>query len=259
MACAGSETLIHAYLDGELDLMRTLEIEAHLRECAVCAADLRSGRALRAKIREGEMYYRPSPGFEARLRGSLGVAKPESGSQVGTDVLRLRRPRWVWGAALAACLAAVTFAVIRTVPRLTGPSPEQVLAQEVLASHVRSLMANHLTDVASSDQHTVKPWFNGKLDFSPPVVDLVSQGFPLVGGRIDYVDNRPVAALIYQRRKHVINLFVWPASGESGEKAGGQQGYNELHWSQAGMTYWAVSDLNRTELQQFAELAQGRR
>lgn len=259
MTCPENEVLIHGYLDGELDLVRTLEIELHLRECAGCAAAYDTHRALRRKIQGGGLYFQIPAALETRLRTSLVTSGADSQSSGDRRGLRLRSRGWSWATAFAACVALVTVAAITIVPRLSAPSGEELLAREVLASHVRSLMANHLTDVPSSDQHTVKPWFNGKLDFSPPVDDLASQGFPLVGGRLDYVGGRPVAALVYQRRKHYVNLFVWPASGESGERASSSQGYNSYHWSHSGMTYWAVSDLNSAELHQFVELLQDRR
>ena len=155
-------------------------------------------------------------------------------------------------------LALAALIALRFVPSPQHPSPDQLLAQEVLASHVRSLMASHLTDVPSSDQHSVKPWFDGKLDFSPPVEDLSAQGFPLVGGRLDYLADRPVAALVYQRRKHFINLFIWPSTERSAQEAVMRQGYNLIHWTHAGMTYWAASDLNYRELGEFVRLVQNR-
>jgi anti-sigma factor RsiW len=167
---------------------------------------------------------------------------------------------WNWlGLAGLGLAAAIIFAAIITlnlVPRLQRPGADQFLATELIASHVRSLMANHLTDVASSDQHTVKPWLDAKLDFAPPVVDLSSQGFPLVGGRLDYLDNRPVAVLIYQRRKHFMNLFVWPATPDASSmpKAISRQGYHLLHWVKADFNYWAVSDVNEDDLQTFKHL-----
>jgi anti-sigma factor RsiW len=155
-------------------------------------------------------------------------------------------------------LAVVVLLVWSLTPGLTGPSQPDLLTEEVLAGHVRSLMAGHLTDVSSSDQHTVKPWFSGRLDFSPPVRDLAERGFALVGGRLDYLGGRPVAALVYQRRGHFINVFVWTSSNGPGrgEQTQSRQGYHLIHWARSGMTYWTISDLNRGDMQQFARLLQ---
>jgi anti-sigma factor RsiW len=158
---------------------------------------------------------------------------------------------------------SIAFAVIAIVSWglvaiFRSPSADDMLAEEVIAGHVRSLMADHLTDVPSSDQHTVKPWFEGKLDFSPRVADLTQKGFTLVGGRLDYIGNKPVAALVYQRRKHFINLYVWlsaPGPALTG-KSWTRQGYNLVRWTASDMTYWAVSDISPTELEEFAALVQ---
>jgi len=144
---------------------------------------------------------------------------------------------------------------------LRRPGADQFLATQLIASHVRSLMVNHLTDVASSDQHTVKPWLDAKLDFAPPVVDLASEGFPLIGGRLDYLDNRPVAALVYQRRKHFINLFVWPGEAAAARPvmAMSHQGYQLLHWADPDFNYWAVSDVSASDLQTFKQQFEAQR
>ena len=162
---------------------------------------------------------------------------------------------WNW-LGLAAAIIFAAIIALNLVPRWQRPEADQFLATQLIASHVRSLMANHLTDVASSDQHTVKPWLDAKLDFAPAVVDLSSEGFPLVGGRLDYLDKRPVAALIYERRKHFINLFVWPeeAGGDRTVKAISRQGYQLLHWVDSDFDYWAVSDVNANDLRTLKEL-----
>ena len=261
MSCQENTALIHGYLDGELDLMNSLRIEDHLRECAGCAQKYRNLQALRSAVRGGNLYFQPSNDLAARLHSSLLEAE-----RSGRPALRSMREapnkvrRWSWqtASALAAGLALVALFAYRFAPGASRTSQGDLVVREVLASHVRSLQADHLTDVLSSDQHTVKPWFNGKLDFSPLVRDLSEQGFPLVGGRLDYLDERPVAALVYQRRKHVINLFVWPSSEKTHKDVLMRQGYNMQHWTEAGMTFWAVSDLNNSELEEFVRLIRAR-
>src|SRR5262249_52283113 len=155
--------------------------------------------------------------------------------------------RWASVLASAVLIIAVTWAVTRNWAR---SSEETLLVNDIVSSHVRSMMANHVTDVSSSDSHTVKPWFSGKLDYSPPTKDLTEQGFRLIGGRLDYLDNRPVAALVYQRSQHFINLFVWPSDSRdiTQQEQLARQGYNLIHWTRSGMTYWLISELNLTEL-----------
>jgi len=161
---------------------------------------------------------------------------------------------WNW-LALAAAIVMAAIVASSFLPRLSQPRADQFLATQLIASDVRSLMANHLTDVASSDQHTVKPWRDARLDFAPPVVDLPSEGFPLIGGRLDYLDNRPVAALVYGRRKHFANLFVWPTASDESKapKTITREGYQLLHWADLDFNYWAVSDVNVNDLQLFKQ------
>ena len=249
MNCKDAQSLIDGYVDGELDLVKNLEIEKHLQECTLCAQGYKDQQSLRDAIKSGPFYFKPPAELRGRIQQSLRTAaQPEARSRVLP---------WRW-LSVAAPVAAAAVLVLALVPLLRGPSADELLAREVIASHVRSLMANHLADVPSSDEHTVKPWFNGKLDFSPPVKNLAEQGFPLIGGRLDYIGNRPVAGLVYQRHKHFINLFVWPLEVKSdiGPKSLSRQGYNLFHWVNAGMTYWAVSDLEKGELQNFVRLAQ---
>jgi anti-sigma factor RsiW len=272
VSCPENETLIHGYLDGELDLGSALRFEAHMKECAACARAVENHNVLSRTLKSGPFYFRASAGLEQRIRAalvesnarpSLPVTPARQGRKEkprvfeGFKVWHITLPKLAWAfLGVAASLALAAIVAERFIPKPENPTPDQLVAQEVLASHVRSLMANHLTDVPSSDQHTVKPWFDGKLDFSPPVVDLIAQGFPLVGGRLDYLDNRPVAALVYQRRKHFINLFIWPSTEQSAQQAVMRQGYNLIHWTHAGMTCWAASDLNHGELSDFVRLIQ---
>ena len=249
MDCKEAQNLINAYGDGELDLVRNLEIERHLQECALCMQSYKNHQLLRNEIKAGSFYFKAPADLQTKIQLSLRKAARAEGR---AWVL----PQWWFN--VVAPVAAAALVVLVLVPFLRGPSADKLLAREVVSSHVRSLMATHLTDVASSDHHTVKPWFAGKLNFSPPVEDLAKQGYPLVGGRLDYLENRPVAALVYQRQKHFINLFIWPADSASDvrTKTVSLQGYNLAYWTKSGMTYWAVSDLNDGELQEFVQLVQ---
>jgi anti-sigma factor RsiW len=188
-----------------------------------------------------------------RLAATLSPEEPEP--LISFAVPRSRRPQWWRNLALAASAGFLIVITAAIASRFGQVAPQDLVLRDVIQSHVRSLMVNHLADVVSSNQHTVKPWFNGKLDFAPAVIDLASEGFPLAGGRIDVIEDRPVAALIYRRHAHYINLFIWPSADTTGaEIITSRRGYNVVHWNQSGMAYWAVSDLNRAELEQFANL-----
>ena len=249
MSCRDIQDLRQGYLDGELDLTGSLKVEQHLQDCQACAREHQNQKTLRTALSDSSLYFCAPAQLEKRLKSSLRKtikAEPES------------RPspwRWIFALGSAVVAAILVAGLLFFRP---APARDDLLAQEMVSAHVRSLMASHLTDVTSTNQHTVKPWFDGKLDFSPQVIDLANQGFVLVGGRLDYIGKRPVAALVYQRRQHFINLFVWPETGaDSGaNKMSEQQGYNLVHWNKAGMVYWAVSDLNINELQEFAQAQQ---
>ena len=251
MNCSDVRNLVHASLDGELDLVRQMDIDDHLRQCTACQAIYESHAALRSALRADGVYFAAPPGLERRIRAVVRAAAA---------------PRRWWSDAFsfpmltaAAATAAIIVAVLAG-PLVSRRSHGDELAHEVVSAHIRSLMPGHLTDVLSSNQHTVKPWFAGKLDFSPPVVDLTDVEFPLVGGRLDYVDNRPIAVLAYRRREHIINLFVWPSPSNADvpETFSENQGYNAVSWTRDHTHFWAVSDLNASELRQFAQLVRDR-
>jgi anti-sigma factor RsiW len=237
-ACDDREMLLHGLLDGELDAANVQATEAHLKTCPGCAEAYRELQALRARVAAPEIAYRAPDALRARLQA---VAEPEP---VRPARLRAAAP-WAFSGGFAAL--AATFAIMLAQPTTLA------LQDELVASHVRSTLAQHLVDVETSDRHTVKPWFNGKVDFAPPVVDLADQGFPLVGGRLDYLDHRSVAAIVYRRNKHVLNLFVWPATAGllPPRSAAPPAGYAIVHWTEGGLQFWAVSDVEARDLEAF--------
>jgi anti-sigma factor RsiW len=245
MNCEHARRLIEPYADGELDVSGILELEQHLKACPACALALRDLQNMKKAMKQDSLYFTAPKELHRSITAELR-------SQVKSRPQR-NFWNWNWLAATSSGVAIISIAMLLTVT-LSQTSARQQFAREIVSSHVRSLMASHELDVVSTDQHTVKPWFNGKLDFSPPVKDLAAQGFPLIGGRLDYLGGRPVAALVFQRHKHIINLFVWPAT-EADSNPGALppiQGYNLVHWTAAQMTFWAVSDLNQKELTEFA-------
>jgi anti-sigma factor RsiW len=250
MSCTETEEVIHGYLDGELDLVRSLAVDQHLKDCPACTRAYRERQSLRTAMAGGPLYFEAPNSLKKRVHSAVRQASKVERRAEG----RHWRWNWTWPS-LVVPLGTAALVMAIALPLVMGNSPKDPQVEEILSAHVRSLMVDHLTDVASSDQHTVKPWFDGKVDFAPPVNNLADHGFPLAGGRLDYVDGRPVAALVYQRHKHFINLFIWPASSNStsAEKLAVRQGYNLIHWNESGMTFWAVSDLNPAELSDFKQ------
>jgi anti-sigma factor RsiW len=241
--------LLHAYLDRELDLVRSMELEDHLVECSDCAREIASFRAVRESVIGADLRYQAPADFRSRLMSQLAETERAVSEPKATLAPRTI-PWWNW-AAVAACLLLAAGAFVLDMNRRA----DRNLAKEIVADHVRSLMATHLTDVLTSDQHTVKPWFTGKVDFSPQVRDLTVDGFELIGGRLEYLDGHSAAAIVYQRRKHVINVFTWPLAGsDENPHATAQQGFNLVEWKQGGMYYCAVSDVNRQELEELVSL-----
>ena len=246
MNCTQARNCMHGYLDREIDPVTAAAIEEHLHACAGCAKAYSTQTALHAAVKQHAAYYTAPDALAARIRAGINT----------TDEKPTRKNilRWPWFP-LAAAVAATAIITWTTAIQLGTGSRNERIGEEVVAGHARAMLTNHLTEVASSDQHTVKPWLRSKLDFSPPVTDLTTAGFPLVGGRLDYVNQRPVAALVYRHRQHVIDLFVWPdaQAGPSAMQASSKQGFNMLSWSSAGMVFWAISDLNAADIRTFAE------
>ena len=246
MYCQDVQHLLHPYSDGELDLVRHVEIEAHLTACAACAEQEKNLRSLRAALASPSLYHRAPAALRTRIQRAT------------RPVTHGRRRSAVQLAATAAgvFLLIGASATIGILLSKTGTSADDRVVEQVVAGHVRSLQVEHATDVASSDLHTVKPWFRGKLDFSPYVPDVSPQGYTLSGGRLDFLSNRPAAAIVYYRRLHPINVFSWPSGNneQTSVRKLSRQGFQIRHWQQSGMTYWAISDLSDHEIDEFVRL-----
>lgn len=251
MPCSDNQRLLLAYFDGELDLVRSIEFEDHLKSCPDCSRDLANQQALRKSLQAANLYQRAPESLNAKIRAQLPRSMPPKPVPTG------RRTAVEWLAVAAAIVVAILLGA-KIIPSVGSREQNNLLAEQIVANHIRSLQPGHLFDVQSTDQHTVKPWFDGKLDFAPPVTDLADKGFPLVGGRLDYLDHRDVAALVYQRQKHFINVFVWPNESKATKLSELRtvRGYNLFFWRENGMNFCAASDLNATELEQFARLLQ---
>jgi anti-sigma factor RsiW len=248
MECERATVLLSGMIDSELGPIARFRVHRHVAGCNACAPKLEELRAMRAAIRTKLPYHRAPPGLVARISAALPREEPP----------RILRPWFripalnLAGTGLAGALAGVALAML-----VVGGQNDPV--EGVIDSHIRSLQAEHLTDVLTSDQHTVKPWLSARLDVSPPVLELKDAGFPLVGGRQDYVEGHPAAVVVYRHAKHVINLFAWAFPGKNEAFRGEtRQGFNVVTWRHGGITYYAVSDVEAEQLAQFAKLvAQG--
>jgi anti-sigma factor RsiW len=233
--------LVQAEFDGELDAAEALRAAQHRQNCAECRDAYAQLSATHALLAESAPRYQAPESLSRAIRAGLGVTRAAA-----TPAPRPARSWWREGVSFglgAALAASVAFLVVA--PAQPG------LLDQIVASHVRALQPGHLEDVVSTDQHTVKPWFDGRIDFAPPVKDLAAKQFPLLGGRLDYVNDRPVAALIYGSDKHIVDLYVWPGSSQPAPRAATRNGYNTVHWGENGMEFWAVSDLEASKLNEF--------
>ncbi|WP_315778257.1 anti-sigma factor [Bradyrhizobium sp. SZCCHNR3007] len=242
MTCEEADILIHALADGELDAGHASEVETHVAGCPRCTAELAAIREMKEAIARADLGFKAPPQLRRRIEDALpAVATPPNRRSVLKG--------FALGSAVSALAATGLVAIVL---RQDG---QQHIEAEIVSAHLRSLQAGHLADVLSTDQHTVKPWFNGKLDVAPPVIDLTALGFTLIGGRLDYVDARPIGAVIYRRRQHIINLFVAQTAdtAQHAAKMDTIQGFNIRRWGERGLKFWAISDIGADELNEFGE------
>jgi mycothiol system anti-sigma-R factor len=248
VSCESTRTVLHGYLDGELDATRAADFERHLESCRECANTLAAEEALRSSLQRSSLYEQTPSALRRKIRADLDAATAPAGPSP--------IPVWRWFAVAAAMLMVTSVSWYSWQRFQNSASSSPFTAAEIIDAHVRSLQPGHLTDIASTDQHTVKPWFNGKLDFSPPVKDFADEGFPLIGGRLDVLSGRNIAALVYTRHKHIINVFVLPTREPDTpiHPPGLRQGYQWFHWRHQGMEFCAVSDVSASDLHELAQL-----
>jgi anti-sigma factor RsiW len=253
MNCQECYGYIDAYIDNELDIASTILVKQHLRDCFGCQQLLETRKAVGALLDNPQVRFEVPDSLLGRIQSALPVTRSEVKQRSSG---RFVIPWFTIPFALAATIAVIFGLVFLNQGGVFDSSRGNAIAQDVISSHVRSLLATHLLDVPSTDQHTVKPWFDGKLKFSPPVRDFSDQGFRLIGGRLDYINGREVAALVYQRRLHLINLFIWPleSSRNTAVESFAKDGYNVLHWERDGFAFWAVSDVSAGDLTAFADM-----
>jgi len=266
MDCTQVQSQLHRYLDKELDSAGVLAVDQHLASCAACQKVFGVHSALQGAIRKHVRYHTAPDSLADRVRAGIGgnAERPRSASRPAWRPLRI--PGWLrpGGAAaaganwlqLGSALAATALVSWVAAVQYNTPREDEVMSEQVVSGHARAMVTSRLTDVVSSDQHTVKPWLSSKLDFSLPVTDLAAAGFPLVGGRVDYLGGRTVAALVYRHRDHVIEVFVWPdrKGGRTAPvHAQAKQGYTLVHWTDAGLAFWAVSDVNPADIEAFVQ------
>lgn len=248
-----------AYQDGELSLSEALAFERHMAQCEACRLELARQRDASAQLRQADLRVAAPAELARRIEAMLPGRKTFWQRMLGGSAARAgERPGTPFGAGAAGwaplglSLAGVAALAISSALYLQVPSSEQRLAQELVGNNIRSMQVDHLFDVASTDQHTVKPWFGGKLDFAPPVVDLKAQGYPLVGGRVDYLGGQRVAVMVYRDKLHPISLFVWPGSGaDAAPQFEERKGYHIAHWRSAGMNNWVITDAGEADLRGF--------
>src|ERR1700730_11078306 len=258
MKCQECRDYIDPYSDNELTAGDAIRVQQHLGDCSECRERLQSRETLTALLGNPELKFEAPETLPGKVESAI---RSPTGSPRMRPARKYSAP-WIYiPLALAAAMALLFGLLFLNKSGLFNRLDTHSLVDEVVASHVRSMLATHLLDVPSTDQHTVKPWFDGKLKFAPPVHDFADHGFRLIGGRLDYLDGQEVAALVYPRNKHIINVFVWPAESDVNRslQSFSRSGYNIIHWNRDGFEWWAVSDVTAADLEVLAELElQGR-